>query len=61
MKSIQDEQYEYNKFMSELIRKGEEVRSDFNNLSLKNQKRVYSEIGKYVQVESVIAFLQHFI
>lgn len=61
MKSIQDEQYEYNKFMSELIRKGEEVRSDFNNLSLENQKRVYSEIGKYVQVESVIAFLQHFI
>lgn len=61
MKSIQDEQYEYNKFMSELIRKGEEVRSDFNNLSLENQKRVYSEIGKYVQVESVIVFLQHFI
>ena len=61
MKSIQDEQYEYNKFMSELIRKGEEVRSDFNNLSLENQKRVYSEIGKYVQVESMIAFLQHFI
>ena len=42
-------------------RQGEEVRSDFNNLSLENQKRVYSEIGKYVQVESVIVFLQHFI
>ena len=61
MKSIQDEQYEYNKFMGELIRKGEEVRRDFNNISLENQKRVCSEIGKYVQVESVIAFLQHFI
>lgn len=61
MKSIQDEQYEYNKFMGELIRKGEEVRRDFNNLSLENQKRVCSEIRKYVQVESVIAFLQHFI
>lgn len=46
--------------MSELIRKGEEVRSDFNNLSLENQKRVYSEIGKYVQVESVIGIFTTF-
>lgn len=59
MKLMQEEQYEYNKFMSELFRKGQEIQRDFNNLSPENQKRVYSELGKYVQVESVIAFLQH--
>lgn len=59
MKSMQEEQYEYNKFMSELFRKVQEIQRDFNNLSPENQKRVYSELGKYVQVESVIAFLQH--
>ena len=59
MKSIQEEQYEYNKFMSELFRNVEEVQRDFNNLSLENQKKVYTELGKYVQVERVIAFLQH--
>ena len=59
MKTMQEEQYEYNKFMGELFRKGQEIQRDFNNLSPENQKRVYSELGKYVQVESVIAFLQH--
>ena len=59
IKSMQEEQYEYNKFMSELFRKVQETQRDFNNLSPKNQKRVYSELGKYVQVESVIAFLQN--
>lgn len=59
MKSIQEEQYEYNKFMSELFRKVEEVQRDFNNLSPENQKMVYSELGKYVQVESVLAFFQY--
>ena len=59
MKSMQEEQYEYNKFMSELFRKGQEIQRDFDNLSPENQKRVYSELGKYVQIESVITFLQH--
>ncbi len=59
MKSIQEEQYEYNKFMSELFRKGQEIQRDLNNLSPQNKRRVYDELGKYVQVESVIAFLQH--
>ncbi len=59
MKSVQEQQYEYNKFMSELFRKGQEIQRDFNNLSPENQKRVYAELGKYIQVESVIAFLQH--
>lgn len=59
MKLMQEEQYEYNKFMSELFRKGQEIQRDFNNLSPENQKRVYSELGKYVQIESVITFLQH--
>lgn len=59
MKSIQEEQHEYSKFMSELFRKGQEIQRDFNNLSPENQRRVYGELGKYVQVESVIAFLQH--
>lgn len=36
MKSIQEEQYEYNKFMSELIRKGQEMQRDFNNLLPEN-------------------------
>jgi hypothetical protein len=59
MKLMQEEQYEYNKFMSELFRKGQEIQRDFDNLSPENQKRVYSELGKYVQIESVITFLQH--
>ena len=59
MKLMQEEQYEYNKFMSELFRKGQEIQRDFNNLSPENQKRVYSELGKYVQIESVITFLLH--
>ena len=59
MKLMQEEQYEYNKFMSELFRKGQEIQRDFDNLSHENQKRVYSELGKYVQIESVITFLQH--
>ena len=59
MKLMQEEQYEYNKFMSELFRKGQEIQRDFNNLSPENQKGVYSELGKYVQIESVITFLQH--
>ena len=45
MKSMQEEQYKYNKFMSELFRKGQEIQRDFNNLSPENQKRVYSELG----------------
>ena len=56
MKLMQEEQYEYNKFMSELFRKGQEIQRDFDNLSPENQKRVYSELGKYVQIESVITF-----
>ena len=59
MKLMQEEQYEYNKFMSALFRKGQEIQRDFDNLSPENQKRVYSELGKYVQIESVITFLQH--
>ncbi len=59
MKSIQEQQHEYNKFMSELFRKGQEIQRDLNNLSSENQRRVYAELGKYVQIESVIAFLQH--
>ena len=59
MKLMQEEQYEYNKFMSELFRKGQEIQRDFDNLSPENQKRVYSELGKYVQIESVITFLLH--
>ena len=45
MKSMQEEQYKYNKFMSELFRKGQEIQRDFNNRSPENQKRVYSELG----------------
>ena len=59
MKSIQEEQREYNNFMSELFKKGQEVQRDFNNLSAENQRRVYGALNQYVQVESLIAFLQH--
>jgi len=36
MKSIQEQQHEYNKFMSELFRKEQEIQRDFNNLSPEN-------------------------
>jgi hypothetical protein len=58
MKSMQEEQYEYNKFMSELFRKAEEVQRDFNNLSPENQRKVYDEVGKYIKLDSLFAFFQ---
>ena len=45
--------------MGELIKKGQEVQNDFANLSIENKKRVYEEIGRYMQVEGLVAFLQN--
>lgn len=59
MKLVQEEQKEYEHFMGELFRKGQEVQRDFANLSVENKKRVYEELGKYIQVESLLAFLQN--
>ncbi len=59
MKSVQEEQKEYEHFMGELFRKGQEVQRDFANLSVENKKRIYEEMVKYIQVESFIAFLQN--
>lgn len=59
MKSPQEEQREYEHFMGELIKKGQEVQNDFANLSAENKKRVCEKIGRYMQVEGLVAFLQN--
>lgn len=58
MNTIQVEQDEYNKFIGGLIEKANEVQRDFKNLSLENQKKVYSELGRSIQIETIIELIQ---
>ena len=46
MKSIQEEQYEYGKFMLELAQKSQEIQQDYNKLSDENKCRVKNELEK---------------
>ncbi len=59
MKSIQEEQYEYDKFMLELAHKAQEVQQDYNKLSDENKCRVKNELEKTLAVRGLAGVLQH--
>ena len=60
MNLIQEEQWEYDKFMLELAHKVQEIQQEFSKLSDENKRRVYSELGKFIAAESAADIVQYF-
>ncbi len=60
MNSIQEEQYEYDKFIFGLSQKIQEIQQDFSKLSDENKCRVSNELGKFLRMGSLEAALQYF-
>ncbi len=58
MKSIQEEQSEYNDFMVKLGQKAQEVQKDFDKLSDENKLRVKNELGKTVATRGLAGVLE---
>ena len=59
MKSIQEEQYEYGKFMLELAQKSQEIQQDYNKLSDENKCRVKNELERILSARGLAGFLEH--
>ncbi len=59
MKDIQQEQYEYEKFMSELANKVYEISQEFNKLSQENKIRVEYEMKKIFSTYGVAGVLEY--
>ena len=59
MKSIQEEQYEYEKFMIELAHKVQEIQWDFNNLSDENKNRVGNEVMRALMLNGVVGVSEY--
>lgn len=59
MKTAQEKQYEYDKFMFEFFHKIEDIQRDYNKLSSENKYRVKNELEKTVGVYGLTDILKH--
>lgn len=59
MKSIQEEKFEYEKFMFELAHKAQEAQKDFDKLSDANKARVMNELEKVLAVRGLAGVMEH--
>ena len=59
MKTNQETQNEYNKFMIEFMHKIQEIKQDFNKLSDENKCRVKNELEEMVGVRGLTTILEH--
>ena len=59
MKTIQEEKYEYDKFMLGLAHKTQEVQYDFDKLSDENKCKVKNELAKVLVAHGITGVLEH--
>lgn len=59
MKSIQEEKYEYDKFMIEFAHKIQEVQQDFNKLSDENKVRIENNIKRAIRVKGIVGVSEY--
>ena len=60
MKSIQEEKYEYDKFVIELIHKVQEIQQDLNKLSDENRIRFENDVMKAFMLKGVVGISEYF-
>jgi len=60
MKSIQEENYEYDKFVIELAHKVQEIQHDFNKLSDENKVRFENDIMRAFMLKGVVGVSEYF-
>ena len=59
MNSIQEEKFEYEKFMFELAHKAQEAQKDFDKLSEANKARVMNELEKVLTARGLAGVMEH--
>lgn len=59
MKSIQEEQREYNNYVIELARKIQELKQGFNNLSNENKNRLENELARAFMLRGVAGIMEY--
>ena len=59
MNSIQEEKFEYEKFMFELAHKAQEAQKDFDKLSDANKARVMNELEKVLTARGLAGVMEH--
>ena len=59
MKSIQEEKFEYEKFMFELAHKAQEAQKGFDRLSDANKARVINELEKVLAARGLAGVMEH--
>lgn len=60
MKSIQEEKYDYDKFVIRLAHKLQEIQQDFNNLSDKNKNRLENDVMRTFMLKGIVGVLEYF-
>ncbi len=60
MKTIQEEKYEYDKFVIELAHKLQEVQQDFNNLSDENKVRLENDVMRAFMLKGIVGVSEYF-
>ncbi len=60
MKSIQEEKYEYDKFVIELAHKIQEIQKDFNNLSDENRNRLENDVMRVFMLKGIVGVSEYF-
>lgn len=59
MNNIQEEQYEYEKFMLALAHKLQEINQDFAKLSIENKYKVEGELKNALDIGGLAGVLKH--
>ncbi len=60
MNSIQEEKYEYDKFMIELVHKVQEIQENINKLSDENKKRLQNDIMRAFVLKGIKGVSEYF-
>lgn len=60
MNSIQEERYEYDKFVIELAHKVQEIQQDFNKLSDENGIRFENDVMRAFMLKGVVGVSEYF-
>lgn len=60
MNSIQEERYEYDKFVIELAHKVQEIQQDFNKLSDENRIRFENDVMRAFMLKGVVGVSEYF-
>ncbi len=60
MKSIQEEKYEYDKFVIELVHKVQEIQQDFNKLSNENKIRFENDVTRAITAKGIVGVSEYF-